>query len=95
MKAAAGPVAAVDPAEREGAGYREFWASLNRGEFQSGEFKRIGKGGRDVWIQASYNPVLDLNGKPFKVVKLKAVRLRASLNPLGNAFRISSMEGLL
>ncbi|MGE5158141.1 MAG: PAS domain-containing protein, partial [Gemmatimonas sp.] len=59
----------VDPAEREGAGYREFWANLNRGEFQSGEFKRIGKGGRDVWIQASYNPVLDLNGKPFKVVK--------------------------
>ncbi len=49
--------------------YREFWAKLNRGEFQSGEYKRIGKGGREVWIQASYNPILDLNGKPFKVVK--------------------------
>ena len=59
----------IDPAERESAGYREFWAALNRGEYQAGEFRRIGAGGRDVWIQASYNPIMDLNGKPFKVVK--------------------------
>jgi methyl-accepting chemotaxis protein len=49
--------------------YREFWAKLNRGEYIAGEFKRIGKGGKEVWIQASYNPILDLNGKPVKVVK--------------------------
>lgn len=49
--------------------YREFWAKLNRGEFQAGEYKRIGKGGREIWIQASYNPILDLNGKAWKVVK--------------------------
>jgi len=49
--------------------YREFWANLNRGEYQSGEYKRVGKGGKEVWIQASYNPILDLDGKPFKVVK--------------------------
>ena len=49
--------------------YSEFWAKLNRGEFVAEEFKRIGKGGKHVWIQASYNPILDLNGKPFKVVK--------------------------
>lgn len=49
--------------------YSEFWAKLNRGEFVAEEFKRIGKGGKQVWIQASYNPILDLNGKPFKVVK--------------------------
>ncbi|MCP4739139.1 MAG: PAS domain-containing protein, partial [Bosea sp.] len=55
--------------ERDGAGYREFWAALNRGEYQAAEYKRIGKGGKDVYIQASYNPILDLNGKPFKVVK--------------------------
>ncbi|MBL8995444.1 MAG: PAS domain-containing protein, partial [Spirochaetia bacterium] len=42
---------------------------LNRGEFDSAEYKRIGKGGREVWIQASYNPVLDANGKPYKVIK--------------------------
>jgi methyl-accepting chemotaxis protein len=59
----------VDGAERDGAPYREFWASLNRGNYQAAEYRRIGKGGREVWIQASYNPILDLNGKPFKVVK--------------------------
>ncbi len=59
----------VAPAERDSAAYREFWANLNRGEFQSGEYERVGKGGKQVWIQASYNPIRDLNGKPFKVVK--------------------------
>ena len=59
----------VDASERDGAAYREFWANLNAGRYQAGEFKRIGKGGREIWIQASYNPILDLNGKPFKVVK--------------------------
>ena len=59
----------VEEAYRLSADYREFWARLNRGEYQSAEYKRIGKGGKEVWIQASYNPILDLNGKPFKVVK--------------------------
>jgi methyl-accepting chemotaxis protein len=49
--------------------YREFWSRLNRGEYQGGEFKRIGKGGREIWIQATYNPIRDRNGKVFKVVK--------------------------
>ncbi len=49
--------------------YKMFWEKLNRGEFDSGEYKRIGKGGKEIWIQASYNPIFDLNGKPFKVVK--------------------------
>ncbi|EHQ99508.1 methyl-accepting chemotaxis protein [Bradyrhizobium sp. WSM471] len=59
----------VEPKEREATAYREFWQNLNRGQFQAAEYKRIGKGGREIWIQASYNPILDLNGKPFKVVK--------------------------
>jgi methyl-accepting chemotaxis protein len=59
----------VEPELRDSADYRAFWTSLNRGEYQAGEYKRIGKGGREIWIQASYNPILDLNGKPFKVVK--------------------------
>jgi methyl-accepting chemotaxis protein len=59
----------VDSSERDGAAYREFWAALNRGDYQTGEFKRIGKGGKEAWIQASYNPIFDLNGKPYKVVK--------------------------
>jgi methyl-accepting chemotaxis protein len=59
----------VDETYRHSAEYKEFWAKLNRGEYQSGEFRRVAKGGKEVWIQASYNPILDLNGKPFKVVK--------------------------
>ncbi len=59
----------VEPAYKQSSEYREFWAALNRGEYQAAEYKRIGKGGKEVWIQASYNPIMDLNGKPFKVVK--------------------------
>jgi len=59
----------VEPAYKSSPAYKEFWAKLNRGEFESGEFKRIGKGGKEIWIQASYNPIMDLNGRPFKVVK--------------------------
>ena len=55
--------------QRDSEAYRAFWANLNRGEFQSGEYERVGKGGKQIWIQASYNPIRDLNGKPFKVVK--------------------------
>jgi len=49
--------------------YRAFWERLNRGEFEAAEYKRLGKGGREVWIQASYNPILDADGSPFKIVK--------------------------
>ncbi|MBS1144894.1 MAG: putative methyl-accepting chemotaxis protein with multiple domain [Proteobacteria bacterium] len=59
----------VDPAESSGAAYRAFWQKLGRGEFDAARYKRIGKGGREVWIQASYNPVFDAEGKPCKVIK--------------------------
>ena len=59
----------VEPAYAESSEYRQFWRDLGEGKFQAGEYKRLGKGGREVWIQASYNPILDLNGRPFKVVK--------------------------
>lgn len=49
--------------------YHRFWRDLAAGKFQAGEYKRLGKNGREVWIQATYNPILDQNGKPFKVVK--------------------------
>ncbi len=49
--------------------YRRFWDDLRAGRYQAGEFKRIAKGGKEVWIQASYNPIFDMNGNPFKVVK--------------------------
>jgi methyl-accepting chemotaxis protein len=59
----------VEAAEANSPAYAEFWASLGRGVFQSAEYRRIGKGGKEVHIQASYNPIFDLRGKPFKVVK--------------------------
>jgi methyl-accepting chemotaxis protein len=59
----------VEPEYKNSAAYREFWEKLNAGQFTSAEFKRIGKQGNEVWIQASYNPIMDVNGKPFKVVK--------------------------
>lgn len=49
--------------------YKRFWDKLRAGEFSSGEYQRFGKGGKEVWIQASYNPIKDMSGKPFKVVK--------------------------
>lgn len=49
--------------------YREFWAKLNRGEFVSGRFKRFAKSGKEIWLEASYNPIFDTQGKPYKVVK--------------------------
>jgi methyl-accepting chemotaxis protein len=84
----------VAPAERDTPAYREFWAALNRGEFQAGEFKRIGKGGKEVWIQASYNPILDLNGKPFKVVKYASDITRQVLVRMGNERVRGMMESV-
>ncbi len=59
----------VDPAYASSPEYQKFWAKLKSGEFVAAEFKRIGKGGREVWIQASYNPIFDLNKQVTKVVK--------------------------
>jgi methyl-accepting chemotaxis protein len=74
----------VDPEYRVSTEYRAFWEKLGRGEFDSGQYKRIAKGGREVWIEASYNPIMDLNGRPFKVVKyatdVTAQKLRAVFN---------------
>ncbi len=59
----------VEPGYSQGSEYRAFWQKLGRGEFDAAQYKRIGKGGREIWIQASYNPVMDAKGKPCKVVK--------------------------
>ena len=49
--------------------YRDFWLKLNKGERFTGRFHRVGKFNRDVWIQATYSPILDLKGQPMRVVK--------------------------
>ena len=82
----------VDPAERDSGAYRELWAALKRGEFQSREFKRIAKGGREVWIQASYNPLLNSKGKPFKVVKFATDITAQKLNNVEYEEQIKAIE---
>jgi len=59
----------VEPGERASSGYRKFWQELAEGKFQSRRFKRIAKGGGDVWIQATYNPIIDDEGNVLKIVK--------------------------
>lgn len=59
----------VDREEAASAAYRAFWQKLGRGEYDSGEYLRLGKNGKRIWIQATYNPILDLEGRPVKVVK--------------------------
>ena len=59
----------AEPAYAQSPAYRDFWAALNRGEFQAGEFLRLGKGGKEVWIQASYNPIFGNDGAPYMVTK--------------------------
>jgi methyl-accepting chemotaxis protein len=60
----------VDPVYRESPDYRRFWAKLARGEFDKAQYRRIGKGGTEAWLEASYNPILDASGKAFKVIKI-------------------------
>ncbi|MBD1584789.1 methyl-accepting chemotaxis protein [Pseudoalteromonas sp. S16_S37] len=59
----------VDPAQHNSAEYQHFWQKLAKGQFDTGQYKRIRKDGREIWIQASYNAILDENNRPFKVVK--------------------------
>jgi methyl-accepting chemotaxis protein len=59
----------AEPAYRDSQDYRRFWDQLRAGQFQAGQYKRISKGGKECWIEASYNPIMDANGKPYKVVK--------------------------
>jgi PAS domain S-box-containing protein len=59
----------VEPVYKSSHDYKAFWERLAHGEAEAGQYKRLAKGGREVWLQASYNPILDMNGKPFKVVK--------------------------
>jgi methyl-accepting chemotaxis protein len=77
----------VDEVYAQSYEYKEFWNSLGSGEYQTGEYRRIGKGGREVWIQGSYSPILDENGRPVKVVKYASdvtsqVRIRKQLEAL-------------
>ena len=92
--------------EAESAEYAEFWAKLNRGKYDSGEYKRVGNNGKEVWLQASYNPIFDVNGKAYRVVKyatevtaekLKNADTSGQLDAIGKAMGIVSfdMDGMI
>ena len=81
----------VDPAERGTKAYEEFWAKLARGEFDRRRYRRIGKGGRDVWIEASYNPICR-GGKPYKVVKVATDITAQRLVSAENAGKIDAIS---
>jgi methyl-accepting chemotaxis protein len=77
----------VEPAHRKSQDYAEFWHHLRCGKFQAGQYKRIGKGEKEIWIEASYNPILDLDGEPYKVVEFatditRQIQLLADLKRL-------------
>jgi PAS domain S-box-containing protein len=81
----------VDAATRASVEYRRFWRKLSRGEYQAGQFKRIGKDGGEVWVLATYNPVLDNKGKPFKVVKVATDVTAQQLKIVQDAAQIEAM----
>ncbi len=97
----------VDDAHRQSPEYREFWAKLNRGESHSGDSRRLAKGGREIWLQATYTPILDLNGKPAKVFltaidvtaqravaqELKELRVRSEMSDLTSIVSYSDLKG--
>lgn len=82
----------VEPSYGASADYKLFWENLNKGEYNADRFMRLGKDGSEIWIQASYNPIMDMNGNPFKVVKyasditeardreMKASRMEGAVN---------------
>ena len=80
-----------EPAYAATASYRDFWARLGRGEYDAGAYKRLAKGGREIWIQASYNPVFK-HGKPFKVVKIASDITEAKKRAVEDAGKLEAIS---
>jgi methyl-accepting chemotaxis protein len=81
----------VDPEEARSADYAAFWKQLNKGEFDRRQYKRIGKGGREVWIEASYNPVFK-GSTPYKVVKFATVITDTKLKSAEDAGKLDALS---
>ncbi|MFC2952305.1 methyl-accepting chemotaxis protein [Marinicaulis aureus] len=81
----------VDRKEASSPAYKAFWEKLGNGEFDTGKYKRVTKAGEDIWIQAAYNPILDGNGKPFKVVKFATDITQTEITTNENSAKISAI----
>ncbi|MEM9352327.1 MAG: PAS domain-containing methyl-accepting chemotaxis protein [Planctomycetota bacterium] len=82
----------VEPAEAESVAYRQFWDRLRRGEFEAAEYMRVAKGGHSIWIQATYNPVFDCEGRVVKVVKFATDITAEKLHNAENKAQIASIH---
>ena len=82
----------VPEAERASRAYQLFWASLGKGEFQRAEFQRVAKNGREIWIQASYNPLFDKSGNVIGVMKIATDTTQAKLSSIENAGQIDALN---
>ncbi len=72
--------------------YREFWEKLGKGEYDSSEYKRLSKDGRDVWIQASYNPILDAQGQTYKIVKFATDVTETKLRTMEHEGKVNAIN---
>jgi len=82
----------VEPDHARSEAYRDFWHRLGQGEFVAGEFKRVAKGGREIWIQASYNPLLDGGGKPISVIKFAADITEQKLRAISHGAQVDAIS---
>ncbi|RZI54146.1 MAG: PAS domain S-box protein, partial [Pseudomonas sp.] len=82
----------VEPETAASSSYQSFWSALSRGAHQSGEFRRIGKDGREVWLQASYNPIMDVSGRPIKVIKYATDITQEKLRQADYQSQITAIE---
>lgn len=82
----------VTPTEAASPGYLKFWEGLRRGEFSAGEYKRVGRDGREVWIQATYNAILDARGLPCKVVKFAVDVTAAKLRTAEDEAKLAAID---
>lgn len=88
----------VEPTYTQSDDYAAFWRDLSSGKFVTAEFKRKNKAGEDIWIQASYNPILDLKGRPYKIVKYATditEQKRASVDNAGKIDAISRSQAAI
>jgi methyl-accepting chemotaxis protein len=75
--------------------YKEHWQKLGNGEFLAGQFQRFGKGGKEIWLQASYNPCIDQSGKVFKVVKYASDITVEKLDALKTAYEAARAQQMV
>ena len=82
----------VEPAHADSVEYRAFWNRLRAGEHQSAQYRRLGKGGREIWIEASYNPMLGRDGRPYKVIKFATDITTQKAEDAARAGRIAAID---